>query len=105
KSMIERYRRADIRIVNLFMHSFSFIEEASYLKGRQFINRYDLKKFEEIVAYLRTLDWIKFITMREIAVRYQDDRNFMEYILGGSNKIQVSFFGVDLLTVLKKMYV
>lgn len=104
KSMIDRFRKADVRIVNFFMHSFSFIEETNYLKGKQSINRYNLIKFEEAIAYLKSLNWINFITMREIANRYQNDKTFKEYISSGSNDVPVSLFGADLHAVLKKIY-
>lgn len=104
KSMIDRYRKADVRIVNLFMHSFSFIEEDRYLKGGQFINRHDLKKFENTIAYLKSLGWINFITMREIAANFQNDFNFKKYITGGSDDVPVSLFGADLHALLNKIY-
>ncbi|MBI3584405.1 MAG: polysaccharide deacetylase family protein [Nitrospinae bacterium] len=100
KSMIERYRRADVRIVNLFMHSFSFIDEE-----RQFINIHDLKKFEEAIAYLKNLEGINFITMREAATRFQNDLSFKEYILNGSDKVPLSLFGVDLHKLIRRKYV
>ncbi|MBI5747762.1 MAG: polysaccharide deacetylase family protein [Nitrospinae bacterium] len=100
KSMIERYRRADVRIVNLFMHSFSFIDEES-----QFINIHDLNKFEEVIAYLKNLEGINFITMREAATRFQSDLSFKKYILNGNDKVPLSLFGVDLHKFIRRKYV
>lgn len=95
KAIINKYNKAGVRVVNLFLHSFSFIKEDRYLSGGEFINKHDLLKFEEIISYLSSLEWINFITMREIAIKYNSDIAFKKYILAGTDNVPVSIFGVD----------
>lgn len=98
KFFVKEAKAHNIRIMNLFMHSYSFVQfssDFSYFKP----DRQDIEKFKYFLAFAKADPEIKFVTMRDLYEIYQRDPNIL---LSGSDFVPVYCRKVDLSDKIKR---
>jgi peptidoglycan/xylan/chitin deacetylase (PgdA/CDA1 family) len=82
---VEEAKQRDIRVLDLFMHSYSFIhfnEDFTHFEP----DYQDMQKFERFLAFARSDPAIKVVTMRDLHELYSRDPSSL---LGGSDYVPV----------------
>jgi len=100
KFFAEEARRHDIRVMNLFMHSYSFIRfNADFTHFEP--DYEDIEKFERFLEYATADPSIRFVTIRELFEIYQKDPGSL---LDGSDYVPIRRYQVNIADKIKRRF-
>ena len=100
KFFVEEAKKHDIRVMNLFMHSYSLIRfnaDFTYFEP----DYKDIEKFERFLEYATADPCIRFVTMKELLEVYQRNPGAL---LDGSDHVPVYRYKVSLTDKIKEKF-
>lgn len=98
KFFVQEAKKHDIRVMNLFLHSYSFIRFNSDFSHFE-PDWEDIEKFERFLEFATSDPSIKFVTMKELYEMYQRDPGIL---LDGSDYVPVYRYQVNLTDKIKR---
>ncbi|MEM2001306.1 MAG: hypothetical protein QXT77_01500, partial [Candidatus Methanomethylicaceae archaeon] len=98
KFFVQEAKKHDIRVMNLFLHSYSFIRFNSDFSHFE-PDWQDIEKFERFLEFATSDQSIKFVTMKELYEMYQRDPGIL---LDGSDYVPVYRYQVNLTDKIKR---
>lgn len=97
---VEEAKKHNIRVMNLFLHSYSFIRfnaDFSHFEP----DYQDMEKFIRFLEYATADPAIRFVTMRELYEVYQENPSSL---LDGSDYVPIYRYNTNLIDKMKRMF-